>query len=212
MWYDLLTLAILVIATIRGAQSGLVWQLAVIGTLVFCFLFAGPLSLTVAPSIPIDPPLNRWLAMLGIYLVFSFLCFAIARQARDWIKKARFVEYDRHVGAILGFLKGVMICLVLTFFAVTLSANARSAILQSHSGHAAAVIIASLCPVVPQEWHDTLEPHLRRLGHSDESHESRQQPLPDGDSEDHWPRRAADAESDRDTEPLENPGLFPSRI
>jgi len=219
MWYDILTLVILLVSTIRGAVTGLVWQLAVIAALVLCFLFAGPLSFWVAPHIPVDAPLNRWLAMLGIYLVFSFVCFLVARTARDWIKKARFVEYDRHVGAILGFLKGATICLLLTFFAVTLSGDLRATILQSHSGRAAALMIDALCPVVPREWHDVLEPYLRRMGHSDEARSgtsddgrfNRFEPSPDTPI---WPDSGRESSGDsggrrfpRDSEPLENPGF-----
>ena len=39
MWYDLLTLVILMYAMFRGAMKGVVWQLATIAALLMCFLF-----------------------------------------------------------------------------------------------------------------------------------------------------------------------------
>src|SRR5687768_5200953 len=75
MAFDLCMLAVLVFTTVRGAMKGVAWQLAAIAALVLCFLFATPLSVVVAPLIHVDPPLNRWIAMLAIYLVFSFGCF-----------------------------------------------------------------------------------------------------------------------------------------
>src|SRR5262245_38343757 len=105
MWYDALMLAILLFTTIRGAAKGMAWQLAAIAALVLCFLFATPLSLVVAPSINLAPPLNRWVAMLAIYLAFSFGCFSIARLLRGWLEELRFTEYDRHLGALFGLLK-----------------------------------------------------------------------------------------------------------
>ena len=163
MWYDYLVLAILAYTTIRGAMKGIVWQLAAIGALIACFAFAEPLSLSVAPYISVDPPLNRWIAMLAIYLVFGFVTFAIARRLRSLIEKFRFVEYDRHMGAIFGFVKGVVICLVLTFFVVTLSASMRKDVLGSYSGHVAALIMDRLHPVMPKELHDVLEPYIHQL-------------------------------------------------
>jgi uncharacterized membrane protein required for colicin V production len=167
MWYDILTLAILGYTTIRGAAKGFVWQVAAIAALVLCFAFAGPLSLVVAPVITLQPPLNRWVAMLIIYLGFSFLSFATARNLRTWIEKARFVEFDRHLGTVFGFIKGFTICLVLTFFIVTLSERARETILHSRSGYIAAVVMDRLHPVMPRELHDVLEPYIHKLDRPD---------------------------------------------
>ncbi len=167
MWYDILTVAILGYSTLRGAMKGIVWQLAVIAAIVLCFAFSDPLSLKVSPYIPVDPPLNRWLTMLCLYLGFSFVSFIVARQLRDWIEKARFVEYDRHIGALFGFCKGVIICMVLTFFVVTLSEDARGQILRTYSGHAAAVIMDRLHPVMPAELHEVLAPYIHQLDQPD---------------------------------------------
>jgi hypothetical protein len=40
MWYDLLTLGILMYAMFRGATKGVVWQLATIAALLLCFCSA----------------------------------------------------------------------------------------------------------------------------------------------------------------------------
>src|SRR5262249_44900376 len=118
MWYDVFMLIIVAYTTIRGAMKGMAWQLAAIASLVLCFLFATPVSLSVGPAIPVNPPLNRWLAMLGIYLAFSFACFGVARLLRGWLEAIKFQEYDRHLGALFGLVKGITICLVVTFFVV----------------------------------------------------------------------------------------------
>ena len=167
MWFDILTLVVIGYSTIRGAKKGIVWQLAIIGALIACFAFSEPLSLLLAPTLPVDPPLNRWLAMLGIYLGFAFASFAVARTLRSWIEAWKFVEYDRHVGAIFGFIKGGVFCLVLTFFVVMLSDQLRLEILNSHSGYAAAIIMDRLHPVMPAELHDVLEPYIHQLDRPD---------------------------------------------
>ena len=163
MWFDIVILAILAYATIRGAMKGIVWQLAAISALVLCFAFAESFSIGLMPYLALQPPLNRWVAMLICYLLFSFASFAAARRLRNWIEKAKFVEYDRHVGAIFGFLKGVTFCLVLSFFMVTLSTSARGMVLKTYSGRAAAVIMDRLHPVMPAELHDVLEPYIHSL-------------------------------------------------
>lgn len=163
MWFDLFICAILLFTTIRGAAKGVAWQLAGIGALVLCFLFATPLSLSLAPMIKLAPPLNRWVAMLGIYLVFSFGTFAIARGFREALEKAKFVEFDRHMGALFGLFKGAILALVITFFGVAMSEKARELILTTYTGYAAAHIMNALDPVMPKELHAILEPYIHEL-------------------------------------------------
>ncbi len=83
MWYDILVLGILVVALLRGAIKGFVWQLASIAALVLCFVFAETASVAMAPYIGVEPPLNRWIAMFVLYIVCSLISFAIARRLRD---------------------------------------------------------------------------------------------------------------------------------
>jgi membrane protein required for colicin V production len=166
MWYDLVVLAILLFATIRGAIKGIVWQLAVIAAVVLCFVFSGSLSLAIAPHLGIDPPLNRWVAMFALYVVFAFVSFGVARWLKAWIEKLKFVELDRHLGAVFGLIKGATIALVMTFFVVTLGDRAptvRDTVFNSWSGRAAAIIMDRLHPVMPRELHDTLEPYIHQL-------------------------------------------------
>lgn len=163
MGFDIFVLVILLITTFRGAAKGVAWQLAGIGALVLCFMFATPLSLSLAPLIKLAPPLNRWVAMLAIYLVFSFGTFAVARGFREALEKAKFVEFDRHLGALFGLAKGIVIALVITFFAVAMSQSARDYILKTHTGFAAAHIMEALRPVMPRELHDILEPYIHQL-------------------------------------------------
>lgn len=170
MWYDLLAAGVLIFAAVRGAAKGIVWQLATIAALVLCFAFSGTLSLAIAPYITVKPPLNRWLAMFGLYVAFSFLCFGVARRLKTWIEKAQFVEYDRHLGSVFGFVKGIVIVLVMTFFGVTLTQqmpDTRNAIFHSQTGRISAILMDRLHPIMPDELHAVLEPYIHSLDRAD---------------------------------------------
>ncbi|QDT17878.1 CvpA family protein [Alienimonas californiensis] len=171
MWYDLAVAAILLFCMIRGAKKGFLWQLAGIAAVVLCFVFAETASLAIAPYLKIDPPLNRWVSMLLLYVACSFLCFAVARAMQNGLEKAKFEDYDRHLGGVVGLLKGGGIAVVVTFFAVTLSETLRPIVLASHSGHAAAVVMDKLSPVFPEELGKVLKPHLDEFhGFEEEFH------------------------------------------
>lgn len=167
MWFDLLIVAILFYAVWKGASKGVVWQLAAIAALVLCFAFAESLSLQLAPMINVKPPLNRWIAMLAIYIGFSFISFTLARSLKSAIDSLKFAEFDRHLGAVLGLLKGIIFCLFLTFFLITISDSARAAVVKSHSGYAAAIILNEMAPVMPKELHEVLDSCLANLDHPD---------------------------------------------
>jgi len=163
MAYDFGVFLVLLFCLYRGAAKGVAWQVAGIGALVLCFIFATPLSSVVAPSIPLEAPLNRWVAMLGIYLFFSFATFAVARGFREILEKAHFQEFDKHLGAIFGVLKGALLTLVFTFFIVAMSEKARAYVLTTYTGHFCAIIMDRLDPVMPTELHAILEPYIHTL-------------------------------------------------
>ncbi len=124
MWYDAVVVAILLFTTVRGAMRGVIWQLAGLAGLVVCVVFAESISAAASPYVALQEPLNEWVVMFVAYLGFSFLAFGLARLMQEAIDKAELKEYDRHLGAVFGLIKGVAFCLVLTFFIVTVSENA----------------------------------------------------------------------------------------
>ena len=67
------------------------------------------------------------------------------------------------MGALFGLLKGVALCLVLTFFAVTLSEKSRSAVLDSKSGFYTAKLIKHAGPVLPDEVKDVIGKYIDEL-------------------------------------------------
>ena len=160
MWYDLVVAAILLFCAVRGARKGFVWQLAAIAAVILCFVFAETVSVATAPYLKVKPPLNRWISMLLLYLACSFICFALARGLKNGLEKAKFEDYDRHLGGIFGLVKGAGIAVVVTFFAVTLFESLRPTVLRSYSGHAAAVAMYNLSPAFPEELAGVLQPYL----------------------------------------------------
>jgi uncharacterized membrane protein required for colicin V production len=166
--YDLVMVVILIVAAYRGGTRGIVYQLAAIATRVCCFLFAGRLAPQLATLLPgLEPPWNRWSAMFLLYVGFSFITFGTARILHGWIEKAKIEDLDRHLGAVFGLMKGLVFCLVVTFFLVTSSDRMRDTVVQSASGYAAAIIMDRLHPVMPDELHEMLEPYIHQLDRPD---------------------------------------------
>ena len=164
-WYDLLMIAVLLGTTIFGFLKGMAWQIASLASLVASYFvalrFSGPLA--SSGLFGDDEPWNRFVAMLAIYLVTSLVIWLAFRFVSRAIDRVRLQEFDKQIGGLFGFAKGVLLCVAITFFALTLVPDTRDAILRSRSGHYLAILIARADAVMPPEVHDVLDPYLDRL-------------------------------------------------
>src|SRR4051812_12866860 len=161
--YDIIMLAVLAGSTFFGFIKGMAWQLASLSSLFVSYIVALRFSPMLAPHIGQQAPLNKIAAMLILYLGTSlgiWLCFRIVA---SFIDRVKLKEFDRQVGGLFGAAKGVLLCVVATFFAVGLSEQVREHILTSQSGHYIAVLLDKADPVLPQELHQVLDPYLHKL-------------------------------------------------
>jgi len=161
--YDLFMLGVLALCTLLGAWKGMAWQVATLASLVVSALVASRCSGPLAPLFSVQAPWNRCLAMLVLYLVTSLVIWLLFRLVAKFIDRVRLNEFDRQVGALFGLAKGVLWCLVITFFTVTLSENARQRVLRSRSGYYAARLIHSAKPALPPKVRDVLGEYIERL-------------------------------------------------
>lgn len=159
--YDVFMLAILVLAAVFGAWKGMAWQLASVTSLVLSFLVASRCSGWIAAQS--DKPWNRVLTMLILFVATSAAVWFAFRLVAGAIDKVKMKDFDRQLGALLGAVKGGLLCLVITFFAVTLSEAARQKVLQSRSGYYIAVLIDRTGPVLPEGLRGVLGKYIDEL-------------------------------------------------
>ncbi len=163
--YDIFVLAVLAATTLYGLWKGVAWQVASIASLVLSTVVAGRYGAALAPYLSNQAPWNRFLAMLILYLATSAGIWMLFRLVSRLIDRIHLKDFDRQIGAILGFAKGLLLCVVVTFFAVTLSESARQSILHSPSGYYMAKLIHNAGPFLPQEVRDLLGKYIDELDH-----------------------------------------------
>ena len=167
--YDLLMLAVLALSMLFGAWKGMAWQLAALVGLAAGIVVALRFCEPVAAQIDVEAPWDRAIAMLALYLLTSIgvrLIFHLLSRAID---RMQLKEFDRHLGAVFGAVKGVAWCVVITFFAVLLSDSAREKILGTHSGYYATVLIHRAVPLLPPEIRDRLGRYIEQYDRRIES-------------------------------------------
>ena len=126
--YDFLMLFVLLGTTLFGFVKGLAWQVAYLASLVVSYFVALRFSTQLAPMFGESEPFNRYVAMLAIYVGTSFAIWMIFRVVAGTIDRVKLKEFDRQMGALIGFARGVLWCIAITFFAATLLESYRPAI------------------------------------------------------------------------------------
>jgi membrane protein required for colicin V production len=162
--YDLIMLIVLAGATLFGAWKGLAWQIASLSSIFASYFIAFQFRHALAPLIHASPPWNMFLAMLILYLGSSLAIWLAFRFVSNLIERVQLKEFDRHAGAVLGFIRGMLWCAIITLFAVTLLGEEKKrAIVHSRSGYYIAVLLDRSHAVMPDEVHQVLAPYVHSL-------------------------------------------------
>ena len=161
--YDWVMLIVLVMTTLFGAWKGMAWQVASLASVILSFFVAMRFSPLAAPMFGDKAPLNRFLAILVLYLITSAVIWLAFRLVAGLIDRVQLKDFDRQAGAAFGAVKGVLFCVVITFFLVTLSTSGRETVLESRSGYYIAYLLDRTHSIMPEEIHEVLHPYLHRL-------------------------------------------------
>jgi len=163
--YDIIMLVVLGIATFMGAIKGFAWQIASLASIIVSYFAAYTFRNDVAKLIHAQEPWNGFLAMLLLYAGSSFVIWVVFRLLSGAIDQMRLRDFDRHMGALMGLGKGVLYCLLITMFAVTLlGPRQQQAIVDSRSGSYISQILSATNGIVwPKEVEQIVRPYLERV-------------------------------------------------
>jgi membrane protein required for colicin V production len=165
--YDIVMLVILAAATLFGMVKGFAWQIASLASIIVSYFVAYNFRDEVAARIQVNPPMNTFIAMLLLYAGSSFVIWVVFRLVSGSIDQVRLKEFDRQMGALFGLGKGIIYCLLITMFAMTLLGDRqRQAIITSKSGNYINRFLSSAQGVVlPKEIDSVIRPYLDRMKH-----------------------------------------------
>jgi membrane protein required for colicin V production len=203
--YDMLMLLVLVAATLFGFWKGMAWQIASLASLVVSYFAALRFADQLAPMISSHAPWNKFVAMLAIYIGTSFVIWTLFRLVSGLIDRVKLDGFDHQMGAMIGFAKGVLLTIAITFFAVTILPQAqKDTIIASQTGEYIVRLLDKTHSVVPPEIHDVIHPYVERIeqrldpnyqGHADSGFPAEwpAQPLPSWPSQKETPGAWQDA-------------------
>lgn len=188
--YDLFMILVLVATTMFGFWKGFAWQVASLASLVASYFIALKFSPQIAPIFGDSAPFNKFVAMLAIYVGSSFVIWALFRVVSGAIDRVKFNAFDHQMGALMGFAKGVLFCIGITFFAMTLMPPAqKEAIVGSRAGRYIVVLLDKTESIVPPEIHEVIGPYLQKI---EERIDPGKQPANTGPQIPLWPGTSGD--------------------
>lgn len=162
--YDLLMILVLAAATLFGFWKGMAWQIASLASLVVSYFAALRYADRVAPMISDHAPWNKFVAMLAIYIITSFFIWTAFRLVSGAIDRVKLDGFDHQMGAMIGFAKGVLLTIAITFFAVTILPQAqKDMIIASRTGEYIVRFLDKTDTIVPPEIHDVIHPYVERI-------------------------------------------------
>ncbi len=161
--YDLVMIGILAVASVLGYFKGMVWQLAWIAGIFASSFVAFRYGTPLASFFGQQAPWNRLAAMLALYAATSIAVWLIFRVISGAINAVQLSAFDHQMGLLLGMAKGVLLCVVVTFFAVTLAPAYREQIVASQSGRLVAELIVRADVYLPKDVHETVDPFVKQF-------------------------------------------------
>ena len=156
-------LGILAATALLGYFKGMVWQLAWIAGIVVSGFVSMRFANQFAPYFGQQEPWNRFASMLALYVGTSLAVWLLFQIVSGAINAIHLSAFDHQLGLLFGAAKGILLCVVITFFAVMLAPDYRSQVVTSHSGQIVATLLVRADEYLPKEIHETIDPFVKQF-------------------------------------------------
>lgn len=158
--FDIIALVLVAWLTIRGAMRGMITQVTSVVAIVVSWIVAAKFSPKLAPMISDEGPYNKIIAMLLLFIATSVVIWLLHGFVAGIFEKIKLKGFDRQMGALLGLAKGLLLCMILTFFLVTLTERSKNFALNSLSGKYFARGIEKIGSIIPEDANVILKKNL----------------------------------------------------
>jgi membrane protein required for colicin V production len=149
--FDLIILTVLIALAFRGWITGMIAQIVSVGSFFVSWIVASRLAFLIAPSIPAEEPWNN----IGAMIVLFIITLVAVRLAHSYLEKKikdwQLAKLNRYLGAFLGLVKGLLLCMILTFFGVMVSETTRGIVFNSKSGQYVVQLIVTTGTFIPKD-------------------------------------------------------------
>ncbi|MEL7499345.1 MAG: CvpA family protein [Planctomycetota bacterium] len=151
-FYDIVMLVVLIGAIGFGFWKGLAWQIASVAAIVVSYIVSINFREPVAQYIQASEPWNKIGAMLILFIGCSLLIWVVYAWVTKSMERMELKSFDRQIGALVGGVTGVLLCMAITMFSVSLMGDqAHEAIHDSKLGPHVVRGIQQVHSILPPE-------------------------------------------------------------
>lgn len=149
--FDFFVLITLGFMAFWGGTRGMFSQIMSILAIVVAWVAASRFYPLAAPLVPLSEPWKDTVAMILLFFVLLMILRLASKMIGGvFVKKTVLKEFDRQLGALFGLLKGGVISLLVTFFAVLGNAQTQKLVIDSASGRFMVRVISTIQKYVPE--------------------------------------------------------------
>ncbi len=151
--FDIFVVIFLLYCVFMGAKRGLFLQITSIIALLAGWYISSRYSEDFASYLHLRSVFSGNAARVVTFLVVMFGVSILGKIISGMFIGGVLKEVNRQMGALFGFLKGLIVCLIITYFAVTISSWTRNFILESRSGTMMIKIYGYIEKKIPDNAH-----------------------------------------------------------
>ena len=118
--YDIVMIIVLLGCVWFGYWKGLAWQVASVAAICLSYFVAVTFPGAITPYISAEAPFNRFAAMLILFVGTSLVVWTLFASVSKSLKKMELKGFDRQAGALVGALKGALLCMAVSYTHLTL--------------------------------------------------------------------------------------------
>lgn len=147
--FDLFVLVVLVLATFWGGVRGIVSQLTSLLSWLASAYIATHYYYVVAKFMNSSYSLQTPMAMVVTFIASALIIRIFSNLVKNFVSMAGLGEFDRQMGALLGLVKGLLLCLLVSFLMIVATEKTRTVIEASNTGPYFAAFVSSIQSHLP---------------------------------------------------------------
>lgn len=141
-----------------GRSKGFAWQVAGIASLILGYIAARIFSAPLSAALELGSGLGSFVSWLIIYILVATGVYLIARGFKRSLKEKELDELDKHLGGVLGLLKGGLLVFLVSLVGLTLLPQYRPKLLATITGKITARIVKILEDNFPEASREAVDP------------------------------------------------------
>ncbi|MBR2695151.1 MAG: CvpA family protein [Thermoguttaceae bacterium] len=147
--FDVFVILFLFYCIFMGGKRGIFLQITSIVSLLAGWYVSSRYSVNFKSYFPLGDALSGKAASIATFFAVEIGVLILGKVLSGMLVGGILKEANRQLGALFGLVKGLIVCLVVTYFAVTLSSTSKKFVIGSQSGRMMIQLLCEIQKIIP---------------------------------------------------------------